>query len=79
MILILMTTKILPKNATVVYQDMSSTYMVQYLILNKYLSIIVVTGASIHAPRQMNSMYVHMFRRYIYKTRLPEHPHSPIC
>ena len=36
------------------------------------------TGASIHAPRQSNSTYVKTFRRSIYKTRRPEHPHLPI-
>ena len=38
----------------------------------------VVTGASVHAPRQKNSTYVHAVRRYIYKNRWPEHPHLPI-
>ena len=37
-----------------------------------------VTGASVHAPRHRNSIYVQTFRRSIYNTILPEHPHSPI-
>ena len=37
-----------------------------------------VMGASFHSPRQRNSMYAHMVRRYIYNTRWPEHPHPPI-
>ena len=37
-----------------------------------------VTGASVHAPRQRNNMYVQTVRRYIYKTGRLEHPQSPI-
>ena len=37
-----------------------------------------VIGASVRAPRQINSMYVQTVRRYIYNTRRPEHPHLPI-
>ena len=37
-----------------------------------------VTGAFVHAPRQRNSTYVHTVRWSIYKTRRPDHPHSPI-
>ena len=37
-----------------------------------------VTGASIHSPRQSNSMYVQTVRWSIYSTRQIEHPHSPI-
>ena len=37
-----------------------------------------VMGASAHAPRHRNSMYVQTVRRSIYDTRQPEHPHSPI-
>ena len=37
-----------------------------------------IPGASAHAPRQSNSTYVYTVRRSIYKTRRPEHPHSPI-
>ena len=37
-----------------------------------------VTGASVHTPRQRNSTYVQTVRRSIYKTRQPEHLHSPI-
>ena len=37
-----------------------------------------LAGAYAHAPRQSNSMYAHTARRYIYKTRRPENPHSPI-
>ena len=37
-----------------------------------------VTGASVNSPRQMNSKYIKTIRRSIYKTRRPEHPHSPI-
>ena len=44
-----------------------------FLILIQY-----VTGASVHAPRQSNSRYVQTVRQYIYKTRGPEHPYSPI-
>ena len=36
------------------------------------------TGAPVHAPRQLNSPYRKTVRHYIYNTRLPEHPHSPI-
>ena len=38
----------------------------------------IVTGVSVHAPIQRNSTYVQTFRRFIYETRRPEHPHSPI-
>ena len=38
-----------------------------------------VTGASIHAPVQKNSPYVHMDRQSIYDTRKQKHPHSPTC
>ena len=37
-----------------------------------------VTGESDHAPIHSNSTYIQMVRRYIYKTRQPEHPHLPI-
>ena len=37
-----------------------------------------VTGASIHEPRQRNSTYVQIVRRFIYATRRPEHPHLTI-
>ena len=37
-----------------------------------------IMGASDHAPRQRNIMYVQMVRRSIYNTRRPEHPQSPI-
>ena len=37
-----------------------------------------VTGASVHAPRQINSTYVHTVRRSIYETRLTEQTHLPI-
>ena len=37
-----------------------------------------VTGASVHAPIQSNTMYAQMVGRYIYNIRLLEHPHSPI-
>ena len=37
-----------------------------------------VTGDSVHAPIKINSTCVHMVRLSIYKTRRPEHPHSPI-
>ena len=37
-----------------------------------------VTWASIHAPIQRNSMYVHTVRQYIYETRQPGHPNSTI-
>ena len=37
-----------------------------------------VTGESVHAPRQRNSTYIQMFRRYIYETKWTKHPHSPI-
>ena len=38
-----------------------------------------VTGVSVHAPRQSNSTYIQMVRRYIYETRQTEHPNSTIC
>ena len=37
-----------------------------------------VTGASVHAPRQINSTHVHTVRRYIYETILTEQTHLPI-
>ena len=37
-----------------------------------------VTGASVHAPIQSNSTYVHTVSRSIYETRWPKHPHFPI-
>ena len=46
------------------------------LVLDKKRGI---TGASVHAPIHRNSTYLHTFRRSIYKTRWPEHPHLPIC
>ena len=36
------------------------------------------TGASFHDPIHRNITYVYKVRSYIYKTRLPEQPHSPI-
>ena len=39
---------------------------------------IVVTVASINAPRQRNSTYVQKVRRSIFDTRQPEQPHLPI-
>ena len=39
---------------------------------------IVVTVASGNTPRQRNSTYVQTFRRSIFDTRQPEHPHLPI-
>ena len=38
----------------------------------------VITGASVHEPIHSNSTYVQIVIRYIYDTRRPEHPHSPI-
>ena len=37
-----------------------------------------VTGESVHAPMQSNSMYVHKVIRSVYDTRGPEHPQFPI-
>ena len=37
-----------------------------------------VTGASVNALRQRNSLYEQTSRRSIYETRRPKHPHSPI-
>ena len=37
-----------------------------------------LTGASTHAPRQRNSMYVQTVRWSIYDKRQTEHPHLPI-
>ena len=37
-----------------------------------------VEGASFCAPRQSNSLYGQTFRKSIYDTRWPEHPHLPI-
>ena len=37
-----------------------------------------VTGASVHAPINRNSMYIQNIRQSIYNTILPEHPHSLI-
>ena len=36
----------------------------------------VVTGASLRAPIQRNSTYTYIFRRSIYETIRPEHPHQ---
>ena len=38
-----------------------------------------VTRASVRAPRQSNSMYIHMVRHCIYKTRRLKHSHSSTC
>ena len=46
-------------------------------IMNKSTTLFVA-GDSVHAPRQSYSKYVQTFRRYIYKTRQPEHPYSTI-
>ena len=37
-----------------------------------------ITGESVYSTIQRNSTYVHTTRSSIYKTRRPEHPHSPI-
>ena len=37
-----------------------------------------LTGSSVHAPRQRNSVYLQTFRRSIYDNRRPEHSQSPI-
>ena len=37
-----------------------------------------VTGASVHAPKQRNSKYVNISKRYIYDTIRPKHPYFPI-
>ena len=37
-----------------------------------------ITGESVDAPIQRNSMYIQTVNHYIYKTRRPKHPNSPI-
>ena len=37
-----------------------------------------VSGSSVHVSRPINSPYIQIFRRSIYNTRRPGHPHLPI-
>ena len=37
-----------------------------------------VTREYVHAPIHTNSTYVQTVRRYIYKTKISKHPHSPV-
>ena len=47
-------------------------------LLQKVLILGPVMGASFHAPRHRNSMYVQTVIRSIYETIQPEHPHLSI-
>ena len=47
-------------------------------IKDVHIFLVLVTGASAHAPRQSNSLYEQTTRRYIYKTIQTKHSHPPI-
>ena len=49
-----------------------------YINFHHFYHVTLLTGVSVHVPRQRNSTYIHTVRRSIYKTRHPEHPHLPI-
>ena len=42
------------------------------------IRIYYVTGASVHEPRQRNSLYKHMFQWFVYMNICPKHPYLTI-